>query len=33
VVSWNNLLAEQDQLFRDYYLWKDPDQAFVTFTS
>ncbi|HEY7074029.1 MAG TPA: hypothetical protein VH418_01610 [Solirubrobacteraceae bacterium] len=33
VTSWNTLLAEQYQLFHDYYLWTDPAQAFATFTS
>lgn len=33
VTTWNNLLAEQYQLFEDYYLWTDPDTAFNTFPS
>jgi hypothetical protein len=33
VTSWNALLAEQYQLFTDYYLWTDPATAFNSFTS
>jgi hypothetical protein len=33
VTSWNALLAEQYQLFHDYYLWTDPATAFVSFDS
>lgn len=33
VTSWNALLAEQYQLFHDYYLWTKPDEAFASFDS
>lgn len=33
VVQWNALLAEQYQLFQDYYLWTNPDDAFAAFVS